>query len=86
MQKYHSTLAGRDEISQLFFYKIEVQLLKLFFSIKLRITIITTFFIGVILARLFYSSYKMKILLIASIILIIGLIVDYINLKLEKTK
>ncbi len=74
------------EISQLFFYKTDEQRTKLFSSIKLRIIIITTFFIGGILAGLFYSSYKMKILLIASIMLIIGLIVDYINLKLEKTK
>jgi uncharacterized membrane protein YoaK (UPF0700 family) len=74
------------EISQLFFYKTEEQRLKLFSSIKLRITIITTFFMGGILAALFYSSYKMKTLLIASLILIIGLFIDYINVKLDETK
>ena len=72
------------EISQLFFYKTEEQRTKLFSSIKLRITIISTFFIGGILAGLFFSTYKMKTLLIASLILIIGLFVDYINVKLDE--
>ena len=74
------------EISQLFFYKTEEHRIKLFSSIKLRLTIITTFFIGGILAGLFYSTYKMKTLLIASLILIIGLFVDYVNVKLEEKK
>lgn len=74
------------EISQLFFYKTLEQRTKLFSSIKLRITIITTFFIGGILAGLFFSTYKMKTLLIASLILMIGLFVDYINVKLEEKK
>lgn len=74
------------EISQLFFYKTEEQRTKLFSSIKLRITIITTFFIGGIIAGLFYSAYKIKTLLIASILLLIGLIVDYIDVKLDEKK
>lgn len=74
------------EISQLFFYKTNEQRTKLFSSIKLRITIITTFFIGGILAGLFFSTYKMKTLLFASLLLIVGLFVDYINVKLDKSK
>jgi uncharacterized membrane protein YoaK (UPF0700 family) len=74
------------EISQLFFYKSDEQRTQLFSSIKLRITIITTFFIGGILAGLFFSTYKMKTLLLASMILIVGLFVDYVNVKLEEKK
>ena len=74
------------ELSQLFFYKTEEQRIKLFSSIKLRITIITTFFVGGIFAGLFFSTYKMKILVMASLILIIGLFVDYINVKLDEKK
>lgn len=74
------------EISQLFFYKSNVQRLKLYSMIKLRTTIITTFFIGGILAGLFFPTYKMKTLLIASFVLIVGLIIDYINVKLNETK
>ena len=74
------------EISQLFFYKTDEQRTKLFSSIKLRVTIITTFFIGGILAGLFFSTYKMKTLIIASLLLIIGLFIDHINVKLEEKK
>lgn len=75
------------EISQLFFYKTVEQRTQLFSSIKLRLTIITTFFVGGILAGLFFSTFKIKTLLLASCILLIGLIVDYINVKLvENTK
>ena len=74
------------EISQLFFYKSDEQRTKLFSSIKLRITIITAFFIGGILAGLFFSTFKIKTLLLASFLLIIGLFVDYINLKLIDKK
>lgn len=74
------------EISQLFFFKTEEQRIKLFSSIKLRLTIITTFFIGGIIGGVFFSSYKMKTLLIASIMLIIGLIIDYINVKIRLNK
>ena len=74
------------EFSQLFFYKTDEQRTKLFSSIKLRVTIITTFFIGGILAGLFFSTYKMKTLIIASLLLIIGLFIDHINVKLEEKK
>lgn len=41
---------------------------------------------GGILAGLFFSTYKMKTLLLASMILIVGLVVDYVNVKLEEKK
>ena len=70
------------ELSQLFFYK-ELDLRnKLFSSIKLRLTIITFFFLGGILGGLFYNQIQLKVLLIGAIVLIIGLIYDYLKLKI----
>lgn len=74
------------EISQIFFYKSEEQKTKLYSSIKLRMTIITTFFIGGCIAGLLFSSFRMKTLLLASSILLIGLIIDYINVKIRMNK
>ncbi len=74
------------EISQLFFFKSTEQKTKLVSSIKLRMTIITTFFIGGIIAGLLFSSFKMKTLLIASLILILGLITDYINIRIRMNR
>ncbi len=74
------------EISQLFFFKSIEQKTKLVSSIKLRMTIITTFFIGGIIAGLLFSSLKMKTLLIASLILILGLITDYINIRIRMNR
>ncbi len=74
------------EISQLFFFKSTEQKTKLVSSIKLRMTIITTFFIGGIIAGLLFSSFKMKTLLIASLILILGLITDYVNIRIRMNR
>ena len=74
------------EFSQLFFYKTIEQKHKLLSSVKLRITIITTFFFGGILAGTFFATYKMKTLLFASIILLIGIIVDITILKIRQKK
>ena len=74
------------EISQLFFFKSTEQKAKLVSSIKLRMTIITAFFIGGIIAGLLFSSFKMKTLLIASLILILGLITDYINIRIRMNR
>lgn len=71
------------EISQLFFFKTTEQRTKLFSSIKLRMTIIMSFFVGGIIAGVFFSNYKMKTLLIASTVLLIGLIIDYLNVKIR---
>ncbi len=74
------------EFSQLFFFKSKEQHAKLSSSIKLRMTIITTFFIGGILAGTFFSEYKMKTLLIGSLTLLVGLIIDYVMIKIRFKK
>lgn len=71
------------EISQLFFNKSKEKRQKSFSLIKLRMTIISTFFIGGIIAGIFFEDYKMKTLLVASFTLFIGLIIDYINVKIR---
>jgi uncharacterized membrane protein YoaK (UPF0700 family) len=69
------------EISQLFFYKHKNQHQILKSSIRLRLTIISFFFLGGILGGVFYQPYKLKILLIAAATLIVGLLIDRINRK-----
>jgi uncharacterized membrane protein YoaK (UPF0700 family) len=70
------------ELSQLFFYTKNEQKVKLYSSKKLRLTIISFFFFGGLLGGIFYTSLKLYILAIAGIILIIGIIIDYLKLKL----
>ncbi len=70
------------ELSQLFFYKHKEQRHKLFSSIKLRMSIISFFFLGGIVGGIFYSSYKLHVLAFAGAILFFGLIYDTIKLKL----
>lgn len=74
------------ELSQLFFYKKNDQKLKLFASIKLRLTIISFFFIGGLLGGIFYSTLQLYVLAIAAIILLIGIIKDKIKLILLQCK
>ncbi len=76
------------EFSQLFFYKDDEHRNKLISSIKLRFTIVFTFFIGGIIAGLLYHEIQMKTLILASMILIIGLGIDYfiIRLRLKKLR
>ena len=71
------------EVSQLFFYKSSDQKLKLVSSIQLRLTIITTFFAGGILAGLLFSTFKMQTLLVAALTLLLGLIIDYFMIKMK---
>lgn len=70
------------ELSQLFFYKKNDQKLKLFSSIKLRLTIISFFFIGGLLGGIFYATLQLNVLAIAGTILIIAIIKDKIRLSL----
>ena len=70
------------ELSQLFFYKQIEQKDKLYSSIKLRLTIITFFFLGGLLGGIFYSTLKLYVLTIAAAVLIIGIIYDDLKLKL----
>ena len=74
------------ELSQLFFYKKPLQKIKLFASIKLRLTIIIFFFSGGISAGLLYQKLQLKVLILATFILFIGLIYDTLKLKMLKLK
>lgn len=70
------------ELSQLFFYKEPEMKQKLYSSIKLRLTIISFFFIGGIIGGIFYTKLHLKVLLIAGMALMLGLIYDNIKLKI----
>lgn len=70
------------ELAQLFFYKQLDSRQKLFASIKLRLTIISCFFIGGIVGGVFYSKWQLKVLLIAVLALVIGLIYDFLKFKI----
>ncbi|KAA9346791.1 YoaK family protein [Larkinella humicola] len=70
------------ELSQLFFYKEREQKHKLLSSIKLRLTIISFFFIGGILGGILYSKMKLHALIFAAAALVLGLIYDNIKFRL----
>ena len=70
------------ELSQLFFCKETEMKVKLYSSIKLRMTIISFFFIGGINGGILYTKIHLKVLLIACATLIIGLIYDNVKLKI----
>lgn len=71
------------DLSQLFFYKQKRQKIKLYASIKLRLTIISFFFLGGITGGVFFASMHIYVLLIAVILLLTGLIYDDIKLKIS---
>lgn len=68
------------ELSQLFFYNTQEQKKQLTDSIKLRFTIIFFFFIGGVIAGIFYNTFALKTLLISAAILFVGLL--WKNIKL----
>lgn len=70
------------ELSQLFFYKTDEQKKKLVSSIKLRLSIISFFFIGGVFGGICYTRIGIHTLLIGSVTLILGLIYDDIKFKL----
>ena len=70
------------DLSQLFFYKLKDQKDKLYSSIKLRLTIISFFFLGGLIGGIFYSTIKLYVLAIAGAILLIGIVYDDLKLKL----
>jgi len=70
------------ELSQLFFYKQKDQREKLYSSIKLRLTIITFFFLGGLLGGILFPTLKLYVLAIAASVLIAGMIYDDLKLKL----
>lgn len=70
------------ELSQLFFYKQQDQKDKLYSSIKLRLNIITFFFLGGLLGGILYSTLKLYVLAIAATVLLVGVIYDDLKLKI----
>ena len=70
------------ELSQLFFYKGIGQKDKLISSIKLRLTIISFFFIGGIVGGILYSNVGLYTVIFAAATLVFGLIYDNIKFKL----
>lgn len=70
------------ELSQLFFYKTKRNIKKLSSIIKLRIIIIVSFFTGGLLGGLGYQYFNLRILLLASSVLLFGLVYDAIKFKL----
>ena len=70
------------DLSQLFFYKAKEQRHKLISSIKLRLTIVSFFFIGGIVGGILYSEVKLYSLVFAASMLVLGLIYDNIKFKL----
>lgn len=74
------------ELSQLFFYKSAQQKHKLFSSIKLRLTIISFFFLGGIFSGVLYSKIGLHSLIIAGVLLISGLIYDFVKFKIIQIK
>ncbi len=70
------------ELAQLFFYKQLESRIKLFESIKLRLTIISFFFIGGVLSGFVYQYLELNVLFIAGFTLILGLLFDNLKLKL----
>lgn len=69
------------ELSQLFFYKQADQQKKLKSSIALRLTIILFFFIGGLMSGILYSTLATNLLFVAASILLLGLIIDRIDIK-----
>jgi uncharacterized membrane protein YoaK (UPF0700 family) len=70
------------ELSQLFFYKQSEQKNKLYSSIKLRLTIISFFFLGGIVGGIFYKSFELHVLILAGTTLLIGIAYNDWKLKL----
>lgn len=71
------------ELSQLFFYREKEATEKLLASVKLRLTIISFFFIGGIVGGIFYSKIGLLVLMIGSVSLILGIVFDNIRLRIK---
>lgn len=74
------------ELSQLFFYRHKDQKEKLLSSIKLRLTIISFFFIGGVISGVFYSEIGLYVLTIAGTTLLLGLMLDNLKSKADLIK
>jgi uncharacterized membrane protein YoaK (UPF0700 family) len=74
------------ELSQLFFYKTKEQRERLFSAIKLRLTIISFFFLGGLCGGIFYSAAGLYLLVFAGASLILGLFYDSFLNAARKSK
>lgn len=74
------------ELSQLFFYSEPEQHQKLKSSIKLRLTIISCFFLGGIIGGVFYSSMRLYTLAIAAAALLVALAYDRLKFKIIRLR
>ncbi|HOX83677.1 MAG TPA: YoaK family protein [Chryseolinea sp.] len=74
------------DLSQLFFYRQKEEQGKLISTIKLRLRIITFFFLGGLIGGIFYSYSGMYVLFIPATMLIIGLYYDNLKFKLLSWK
>jgi uncharacterized membrane protein YoaK (UPF0700 family) len=70
------------EFSQLFFFRKEDQLHKLRASIKLRLVIISFFFLGCIIGGFLYSYFDTLTLLLGAACLVVGLIYSWLKVRL----
>jgi uncharacterized membrane protein YoaK (UPF0700 family) len=70
------------ELSQLFFYNQPEQKYRLHSSIKLRLTIISFFFLGGIMGGVFYAPFGLHVLILAGSTLLIGIAYNDWKLKL----
>ncbi len=70
------------ELSQLFFYKRKDQQKRLYAVIRLRMTIISFFFLGGILGGVIYSYLGLYVLIIAAITLLYGVIYDSLKFRI----
>ena len=70
------------ELSQLCFYKEEEQRKKLSSSVRLRLTIISFFFLGGIISGIFYSEARLYMLVLVAVLLMLGLVYDSLKFKL----
>lgn len=69
------------ELAQLLFYDKEERNERLFQSIRLRLTIIGSFFVGGIIGGVFYSKLGLHVLLFGAVALISGMLYDHLKLR-----
>lgn len=69
------------ELSQLIFYKLPEQQAQLWSSVKLRLTIISFFFLGGITGGVFYIRIGLKVLLLAALVLISTIVYDFLKYR-----
>ncbi len=69
------------ELSQLIFYKLPEQQKQLISSVKLRLTIISFFFLGGITGGIFYNRIGLKVLAMAAVVLISTIVYDFLKYR-----